>query len=52
MATGGNSSSRLGLRSTEDPGRRPRAGFWLESGLSIDNGTTSGFKFDRRSTVS
>ena len=52
MATGGNSSSRLGLRGTEDLGGGLKAGFWLEGGLSIDDGTASGFKFDRRSTVS
>lgn len=52
MASGGNSSSRLGLRGTEDLGGGLKAGFWLEGGLTIDDGTSAGFKFDRRSTIS
>ncbi len=52
LATGGNSSSRLGLRGTEDLGGGLKAGFWLEGSLGMDDGTASGLKFDRRSTVS
>ena len=52
LATGGNSSSRLGVRGTEDLGGGLKAGFWLEGSLGMDDGTASGFKFDRRSTVS
>ncbi len=52
LASGGNASSRLGFRGVEDLGSGLKAGFWLEGGLSIDDGTSGGFKFDRRSTVS
>lgn len=52
LANGGNSSSRLGFRGVEDLGGGLKAGFWLEGGLSVDDGTASGFKFDRRSTLS
>ena len=51
LANGGNSSSRLGFRGVEDLGNGLKAGFWLEGGLNVDDGG-SGFKFDRRSTVS
>ena len=50
MATGGNSSSRLGFRGVEDLGGGLKAGFWLEGSVGVDTG--SGFEFDRRSTVS
>lgn len=52
LSSGGQSSSRLGFRGVEDLGGGLTAGFWLEGGLAVDNGTTSAFKFDRRSTVS
>lgn len=52
LANGGNSSSRLGFRGVEDLGGGLKAGFWLEGGISVDDGTAAGFKFDRRSTVS
>ena len=52
MANGGNSSSRLGFRGVEDLGGGLKAGFWLEGGITVDDGTGKGFKFDRRSTVS
>ncbi len=52
LSSGGQSSSRLGFRGTEDLGDGLKAGFWLEGGLAVDNGTSSAFKFDRRSTVS
>ncbi|MBP7546304.1 MAG: porin [Acidovorax sp.] len=51
LANGGNSSSRLGFRGEEDLGGGLKAGFWLEGGINVDDGGT-GFKFDRRSTVS
>ncbi len=51
LSSGGLSSSRLGFRGVEDLGGGLKAGFWLEGGLAADNGG-SGFKFDRRSTVS
>lgn len=52
LSSGGLSSSRLGFRGVEDLGGGLAAGFWLEGGLAVDNGTGGGFKFDRRSTVS
>src|SRR5665647_340063 len=60
----GNSSSRLGFRSTEDMGGGLKANFWLEAAVSPDNGSggsTStnnkdsvgggGLTFGRRATV-
>ena len=52
IANGGNSSSRLGFRGVEDLGGGLKAGFWLEGSITVDDGTSKGFKFDRRSTVS
>lgn len=52
LSSGGLSSSRLGFRGAEDLGGGMAAGFWLEGGLAVDNGTGAGFRFDRRSTVS
>jgi predicted porin len=67
LGSGGNSSSRIGVRGTEDLGGGLSAGFWLEAGLTLDSGTfgttntsnqtagTSGgggLVFGRRSTVS
>ena len=52
MASGGNARSRLGFRGVEDLGGGLKAGFWLEGSLGVDDGTSAGFKFDRRSTVS
>lgn len=50
----GLSSGRLGFRGTEDLGGGLKAGFWLESDVNADTGTTSatGKFFQRRSTVS
>lgn len=42
LSTDGNASSRLGFRGVEDLGGGLRAGFWLEAGLSADNGTIGG----------
>lgn len=39
LSTGGNATSRIGFRGTEDLGGGWRAGFWLESGQSTDTGT-------------
>jgi predicted porin len=52
LSSGGLASSRLGFRGVEDLGGGLKAGFWLEAGLALDNGTASSLKFDRRSTVS
>lgn len=39
LGSGGNSSSRLGLRGVEDLGGGWSASFWLEAALNADNGT-------------
>lgn len=68
LVSGANSSSRLGFRGVEDLGGGLGAGFWLESGLNVDDGTGGGsntnntpagatanggaLTFGRRSTVS
>jgi len=65
MSQDGIASSRLGFRGVEDMGGGMRAGFWLEAGVSADNGTTGGNVssvagaanavtgfFNRRATVS
>lgn len=51
LSSSGLSSSQLGFRGTEDLGGGMSASFWLESGLTIDNGTPGGVAFQRRSTV-
>ncbi|MCZ2496855.1 porin [Xylophilus sp. Kf1] len=56
LATGEQTSSRLGFRGTEDLGGGLAAGFWLEGGVTLDNGggtgSGTGFGFERRSTLS
>jgi predicted porin len=63
QTTAGYNTSRLGFRGTEDLGGGLAASFWLEAGLSNDNGGTGGTAvtsgtatatnfFNRRSTVS
>nr|2FGR_A Chain A, Outer membrane porin protein 32 [Delftia acidovorans] len=52
LGTSGASTSRLGLRGTEDLGGGLKAGFWLEGEIFGDDGNASGFNFKRRSTVS
>ena len=56
LSSGGESSSRFGIRGVEDLGAGLKAGFWLESGIGVDTGTGSGrddrLSFDRRSTAS
>ncbi|WPB56940.1 porin [Xylophilus sp. GOD-11R] len=55
LATGDQTSNRLGFRGTEDLGGGLRAGFWLEGGFNVDagSGSTNGaFGFERRATVS
>lgn len=66
LTNSGNSSSRLGFRGVEDLGGGLSASFWLEAGVSNDDGTggatntnnqttganTGGLVFNRRSTVS
>lgn len=45
-------SNRLGFRGVEDLGGGMSASFWLEGGMSNDNGSPGGYNFQRRSTVS
>ncbi|MFN7155654.1 MAG: porin [Acidovorax sp.] len=54
QGSGGLSSSRLGFRGIEDLGGGLKAGFWLEAGYNLDDGTgvSNTFNFNRRSTVS
>lgn len=53
VASGANSSSRLGVRGVEQLGGGLSAGFNLESGIDVDAGTANASKFwNRRSTVS
>lgn len=56
LNSGGNATSRIGFRGTEDLGGGLKANFWLESGILADEGTgntkgSSGLDFKRRSTV-
>lgn len=52
LTNSGYNSSRLGFRGTEDLGGGLSASFWLEGDLTVDDGTSGGFRFLRRSTVS
>jgi predicted porin len=63
LTTSGYNSSRIGFRGTEDLGGGLAASFWLEAGISNDNGSiggtaitsgvaTTSVMFNRRSTVS
>ena len=54
VSSNGSNSSRLGVRGVEDLGGGLSAGFWLETGLNPDTGTTADSSrfWNRRSTVS
>ncbi|MFY8117762.1 MAG: porin [Roseateles sp.] len=53
MGTDGIYSSRWGLRGVEDLGGGLKAGFWLESAINPDDGTTNSSRFwHRRASVS
>ena len=54
LGSGGLNTSRLGFRGVEDLGDGLKAGFWLESGINADSGSSSDTTrfFNRRSTVS
>ncbi len=53
MGTDGIASSRLGFRGTEDLGGGLKAGFWLESAVNPDSGTSNASRFwHRRSSLS
>ena len=51
LSSSGFNSSQLGFKGTEDLGGGLKASFWLEAGMTIDNGTAAGVAFQRRSTV-
>lgn len=53
VASGANSTSRLGVRGVEQLGGGMSAGFNLETGVELDTGSSNASKFwNRRSTVS
>jgi predicted porin len=52
LSNSGYNSSRIGFRGTEDLGGGLAASFWLESGLTNDDGARGINQFNRRSTVS
>jgi predicted porin len=54
LASGGLNTSRIGVRGVEDLGSGLKGGFWLESGINADTGSSSDTSrfFNRRSTVS
>ncbi|MCY4754884.1 porin [Pelomonas aquatica] len=53
VASGANTTSRLGVRGVEQLGGGLSAGFNLESGIELDTGSANASKFwNRRSTVS
>lgn len=53
VASGANTTSRLGVRGVEQLGGGLSAGFHLESGIELDTGASNASKFwNRRSTVS
>jgi len=45
------SSNRLGFKGSEDLGGGLKAGFWLEGGMSTENGNAGGLTFQRSSWV-
>ena len=51
LTSGGNGTSRLGVRGVEDLGGGLRAAFWIEGDLVPDTGNASGMTWTRRSTV-
>tara|TARA_B100001105_G_C22400378_1_gene449090 strand:+ start:2297 stop:3403 length:1107 start_codon:yes stop_codon:yes gene_type:complete len=53
MSNSGLATSRLGFRGVEDLGGGLKAGFWLESAVNSDDGTSNATRFwHRRATVS
>ena len=51
LTSGGNSTSRLGVRGVEDLGGGLRAAFWIEGDLVPDTGNAAGMTWTRRSTL-
>lgn len=52
MISDGLASNRIGFRGVEDLGGGLKAGFWIEGGMTPQNGTAGGQTWQRRSTVS
>lgn len=52
LSNSGYNSSRIGFRGTEDLGGGLAASFWLETGISNDDGAKGINNFNRRSTLS
>ncbi len=52
LASGGSSTSRFGVRGTEDLGGDLKAGFWLEGAVNTDTGAADSSFWARRATVS
>ena len=52
LANSGLASSRIGFRGVEDLGGGLKAGFWLESAINNDDGTSRARFWHRRSTIS
>lgn len=48
----GNTSSRLGVRGTEDLGSGLKVGFWLESAVSLDDGTSGATSSNNKDSIS
>ena len=48
----GNTSSRFGVRGTEDLGGGLKVGFWLESAVSVDDGTSGATSTNNKDSVS
>ncbi|WP_343628761.1 porin [Roseateles sp.] len=48
----GNTSSRFGVRGTEDLGGGQKVGFWLESAVSVDDGTSGATSSNNKDSVS
>lgn len=48
----GNTSSRFGVRGTEDLGGGLKAGFWLESAVTVDDGTSGATSTNNKDSVS
>lgn len=53
VVSGGNASSRWGIRGSEDLGAGLKTGFWFESDVALDTGAGNATSFwNRRSTLS
>jgi len=48
----GNTSSRFGVRGTEDLGGGLKVGFWLESAVAVDDGTSGATSSNNKDSIS